>query len=134
MNYTSKSDTMSGKKTFSTKDRLKSFVYAWDGIKTMYQTEHNLYIHTALTVIAFILAWVLSIPAIEWMALTIVMGMVWVAEIFNTVIEKIMDFIITEKHPLVKKIKDMAAAAVLITALTAVIVGGLIFIPKIFLL
>ena len=132
MNYTSKSDTMSGKKTFSTKDRLKSFVYAWDGIKTMYQTEHNLYIHTALTVIAFILAWVLSIPAIEWMALTIVMGMVWVAEIFNTVIEKIMDFIITEKHPLVKKIKDMAAAAVLITALTAVIVGGLIFIPKIF--
>ena len=132
LNYNSKSDTMSGKKPFSTKDRLRSFVYAWDGIKALYQTEHNLYIHTALTVIAFMLAWVLSIPAVEWIALVIVMGMVWVAEIFNTVIEKIMDFITTEKHPLVKKIKDMAAAAVLITAITALIVGALIFIPKLF--
>lgn len=56
--------------------------------------------------------------------------MVWTAELFNTAIEKVMDFISTERLPQIKWIKDMAAAAVLITALAAVIIGALIFIPK----
>ncbi|HEY0750684.1 MAG TPA: diacylglycerol kinase family protein [Chitinophagaceae bacterium] len=123
---------MAERQNFRIRDRLKSFRYAWDGIKAMYQTEHNLYIHTVLTVLAFLLAFLFKVPRVEIIALVIVSGMVWVAEIFNTVIEKIMDFITTEKHPLIKKIKDMAAAAVLLTAIIAVIVGGLIFIPKIF--
>ena len=123
---------MAERQNFRIRDRLKSFRYAWDGIKAMYQTEHNLYIHTVLTVLAFLLAFLLKVPRVEIIALIIVSGMVWVAEIFNTVIEKIMDFITPEKHPLIKKIKDMAAAAVLLTAIIAVIVGGLIFIPKIF--
>ena len=58
------------------------------------------------------------------------MAVVWMAELFNSAIEKAMDFISTEKHPQIKLVKDLAAAAVLITALAAVIVGGIIFIPK----
>ncbi len=79
---------------------------------------------------AFGLAIALRIGRGEWMALVIVIAMVWTAELFNTVIEKIMDFLTTERHPQIKAIKDMAAAAVMVTALAAVIVGLIIFIPK----
>jgi diacylglycerol kinase (ATP) len=65
-------------------------------------------------------------------ALVIVIGLVWVAEIFNTAIEKIMDLISPSYHPEVKLIKDLAAAAVLTTAFIAVIAGAIIFIPKFF--
>lgn len=122
---------MTDKKKFSIRDRLRSFVFAWDGLKAMFRTEHNLYIHSALTIIALVVAFILRIPRFELIALVIVIGMVWAAEIFNTVIEKTIDFITTERQPQIKKIKDMAAAAVLITAIVAIIVGALIFIPKI---
>jgi diacylglycerol kinase len=58
-------------------------------------------------------------------------GMVWAAEIFNTSIERIMDYLSKEKQPAIKIIKDLAAAAVLVTALTALLVGAFVFIPKI---
>ena len=60
------------------------------------------------------------------------MAMVWMAELFNTAIEKTMDFISKEAHPQIKLVKDLAAAAVLIAAIAAVLVGALIFIPKLF--
>ena len=72
------------------------------------------------------------VSKMEAALLIIVMAMVWVAEIFNTCLEKIMDFIVTQYHPQVKLIKDMAAAAVLITSVAAFIVGVIIFLPKIF--
>ena len=75
---------------------------------------------------------VLNIERLEWMALVIVIGFVWMAELFNTCLEKVMNFLSTEKHPQIKLIKDMAAAAVLISSLMAVVVGCLIFIPKLF--
>jgi len=118
------------RRRFSTKERLSSFVYAWAGIKVALRTDHNTWIHLTLTILAFGLAIALKIGRIEWMALVIVIAMVWTAELFNTVIEKIMDFLSTERHPQIKIIKDMAAAAVLVTALAAVVVGLLIFIPK----
>jgi diacylglycerol kinase len=120
------------RKRFSTKERLNSFVYAWAGIKAAIRTEHNTWIHLMLTLTAFGLAIALRISREEWMALVVVIAMVWTAELFNTVIEKIMDFLSTERHPQIKIIKDMAAAAVMVTALAAVIVGLLIFIPKVF--
>jgi diacylglycerol kinase len=64
--------------------------------------------------------------------LLIVMALVWITEIFNTCIEKVMDFVSPEYHPKVKVIKDIAAAAGLIMAIVAVIAGGMIFIPKLF--
>lgn len=117
---------------FSWRARAKSFRYAWDGIRSLLRTEHNSWIHLALTLAAVVLGILLHILQSEWIALIIVMALVWMTELLNTCIEKIMDFIHPEYHPKVKVIKDMAAAAVLIMAITAVLVGGFIFIPKLF--
>jgi diacylglycerol kinase len=115
---------------FSWKERGNSFTYAWDGIKAVMRTEHNTWIHLGLTVAAIALGFVLHISKGEFIALILVMTMVWVAEIFNTAIEKTMDFISRERHPQIKLIKDLAAAAVLVTAFSALITGAIIFIPK----
>jgi diacylglycerol kinase len=120
------------RRRFSTKERLNSFAYAWSGLKAVLRTEHNTWIHLFLTILAIGLAIYLHISRAEWMALVLSMAMVWTAELFNTVIEKVMDFLSKERHPQIKIIKDMAAAAVLISAVAAVIVGLLIFIPKLF--
>jgi diacylglycerol kinase len=118
------------KKKFSIADRLQSFSYAWSGIRSALQTEHNTWIHLALTIAAIVMGGFLKISRIEWMALVIAFGLVWMAELFNTAIEKAMDFISVDKHPQIKMIKDIAAAAVLIAAIVAVVIGCLIFIPK----
>jgi diacylglycerol kinase len=117
---------------FSLVNRFKSFTYAWSGIKELLRTEHNTWIHLFLTIIAVILALVFNIAIGEWTALIICMTMVWTAEIFNTCIEKLLDFISTDRHPQIKNIKDMAAAAVLMASWAAIIIGAIIFIPKIF--
>lgn len=114
---------------FSWKERFASFKYAWAGIRQAMATDHNMWIHLTLTVLALLLAVLCRISRGEWMALTIVIAMVWLSELFNTAIEKTMDFITTERLPQIKFIKDIAAAAVLIASLAAVIVGCLIFIP-----
>ena len=117
---------------FSLVNRFKSFTYAWSGIKELLRTEHNTWIHLFLTIIAVILALIFNIAIGEWTALIICMTMVWTAEIFNTCIEKLLDFISTDRHPQIKNIKDMAAAAVLMASWAAIIIGAIIFIPKIF--
>ena len=117
---------------FSLVNRFKSFTYAWSGIKELLRTEHNTWIHLFLTIIAVILALVFNIAIGEWTALIICMTMVWTAEIFNTCIKKLLDFISTDRHPQIKNIKDMAAAAVLMASWAAIIIGAIIFIPKIF--
>ena len=116
---------------FSLVSRFKSFTYAWSGIKELLRTEHNTWVHLFLTIIAVTLGLVFNIALNEWAALIICMTIVWTAEIFNTCIEKLLDFMSTDRHPQIKNIKDMAAAAVLIASWAAVIVGAIIFIPKI---
>ena len=120
------------RKKFSWKERGNSFTYAWDGIKAVFRTEHNTWIHLALTVVALLLGFILKISRGEFLVLLIVMTMVWTAEIFNTALEKTMDFISKEKHPQIKLVKDLAAGAVLLTPLSALVVGAIIFIPKLF--
>jgi len=120
------------KRRFSWKERGNSFTYAWAGIKAAFRTEHNTWIHLALTAGAIALGFLLQISTGEFLALIIVMTMVWTAENFNTALEKTMDFISKEKHPQIKLVKDLAAAAVLITALSAMAVGAIIFLPKLF--
>ena len=117
---------------FSLVNRFKSFTYAWSGIKELLRTEHNTWVHLVLTILAVILGLIFNIAIGEWTALIICMTMVWTAEIFNTCIEKLLDFISTDRHPQIKNIKDMAAAAVLIASWAAIIVGAIVFIPKIF--
>ncbi|MDP4261061.1 MAG: diacylglycerol kinase family protein [Bacteroidota bacterium] len=120
------------KKPFSFRDRAASFRFAWEGIRNFFRKEHNAWIHMAASVTVIVAAWWFRLPRTEIILLVIVTGLVWVTEILNTVIEQIMDLIIPERHPEVKRIKDMAAGAVLVAALIALITGILVFIPKIF--
>jgi len=119
-------------KQFSFRARANSFRFAWEGITKFIVGEHNAWIHLAATIMIFLLAIWLRVSSHEIIALVIVAGFVWSAEVFNTAVEKMMDFISPAFHPKVKLIKDLAAAAVLIAALTAFITGAIIFIPKLF--
>ena len=120
------------RRRFSWKERGNSFSYAFDGIKGLLRTEHNSWIHLALTLLVIILAIYYRISRTECIFLVIAAAMVWAAELFNTALEKSMDFISREQHPQIKLVKDLAAAAVLITALAALAVGALVFVPKVF--
>lgn len=118
-------------KPFSWKARFKSFLYAWSGFKALMKTEHNAWIHLGATIAVIFLSIEFSISSTEAIALIIVAALVWMAELFNTAIEKSIDFISTELHPQIKMIKDLSAAAVLVTSIAAALVGFIIFIPKI---
>ena len=119
-------------KQFSLRARANSFRFAWDGIYKFFTQEHNAWIHLAATIMAFISAWAFRVSRNELILLVIVVGFVWVAEIFNTAIEKLMDFIQPGYHPEIKLIKDLAAAGVLLAAFIAAVTGAFIFIPKFF--
>ncbi len=121
------------KEKFSFSKRIKSFGFAFDGLQTLFKEEHNSRIHLigAIGVITF--SFIFQIALIEWIAIIFVIGLVFITEIINTSIENIADFISPEKHDSIKKIKDLAAAAVLLSALTAIIVGLIIFIPRLLL-
>jgi diacylglycerol kinase (ATP) len=117
-------------KKFSFADRAFSFRFAFAGIASFVRSEHNAWIHLAAATGAVLLGWIMKISAGEWIAIILCMAMVIAAEIFNTAIEKIMDHLNPAQHPAVKTIKDLAAAAVLITALAAFVIALIIFIPK----
>jgi diacylglycerol kinase len=107
-----------------------SFRNAFRGIAAALRTEPNARIHGVATVAVIAAgAWFRCSPG-EWAVLAIATGAVWTAELLNTAIEKSMDLLHPDRHPLVKNIKDIAAGAVLIAAIAAVIAAGFIFIPK----
>jgi diacylglycerol kinase len=116
---------------FSIKARFKSFAYAFAGIKSFFYSQHNAWIHFLATAVVIFLAIVFQVSNADAMALTGAVGFVWVSELFNTAIERIMDFISVERNPKIKLIKDLSAAAVLIAAISALVVGCIVFIPKI---
>lgn len=117
---------------FSWKERSNSFGYAWQGMKALFRTEHNAWIHAAVTVVVIIAAVILKVSTTEAEVLILTIAFVFVTEILNTAIEKLADFISLEKHPQIGLVKDLAAAAVLISAIAAVVTGALIFLPKLF--
>ena len=115
---------------FSVRDRVRSFRFAMDGISSFFQREHNAWLHFMATITVFTLAVLVKVSKTELLALVFAIGFVWVAEMFNTCIERVMDFVSAHKHPEVKFIKDLAAAAVLTASITAFIAGAIVFIPK----
>src|SRR5436190_10424545 len=117
---------------FSFRARLNSFGFAFNGLYTFFKQEPNARIHLIATITAGIAAVYFNVSFFEIIALIIVTGFVWVAEIFNTAIERIMDFISMEENSNIKFIKDLAACGVLISAITAMVTGAIIFIPKLF--
>lgn len=116
--------------SFSWKARLKSFAYAWAGILSFFRREYNAQIHLAVAFLVLVLSVTLCLNKWEAIAVVFSIAFVWIAEMFNTAIEKTIDFVSTEKHPQIKLIKDIAAGAVLIAAITAIVIGCFIFIPK----
>ncbi len=118
------------KKNFSIKSRHRSLGYAFAGLRKAWRTEHNLWIHTAATISVIVAAILFRVSVIEFAILGMASGFVWMAELFNTAIERLADFISPEKQPAIGLIKDIAAAAVLVAAITALAVGCFIFIPK----
>jgi len=116
---------------FSIKSRLSSFKFAFQGLLSLLKNEHNARIHLLATILAIVLGIVMKISVTEWALLTIVIGLVFISELFNTAIEKLADFVHPEWNDQIKKVKDYAAAAVFISAIIALVAGGLIFIPRI---
>ena len=117
---------------FSLKKRLESFGYAFNGIGVMLKEEHNSRIHLLAAIFVIIAGFYFDISQTEWFAVVISIGIVFTAEAFNSSLENVADFISPEKHEQIKKVKDLAAAGVLIIALTALAIGLIIFVPKIF--
>lgn len=114
---------------FSIVARIRSFKFAFKGLWYLLSTQHNAWIHTFATIVVVILAFVFHISMTDWCLLILTIVAVLTAEAFNTAIESLADAVITEHNPLIEKAKDVAAGAVLITAIGAVIIGCFIFIP-----
>ena len=103
--------------------RLAAFGYAFEGLGYLWRTQPNTRIHAAATVVVILTALWLHIGALGWAALALAVGLVWVAEAFNTALEAAVDLCSPGFHPLAKASKDVGAAAVLLAALAAVAVG-----------
>jgi diacylglycerol kinase len=116
---------------FSIRKRLKSFVYAGNGIKILLRNEHNARIHLFAIIIVIALGFLYNISSIEWIAVLLSIALVFSMEMINSAIENICNFISPEKHESIKIIKDLAAGAVLVSAIIAMIIGLIIFVPKI---
>lgn len=122
---------VSKEKIISKKRLLNSFKYAIEGIKTAYKEEQNLRLHTISAVLVVFLGFFLKLSIIELSICFILIGLVLMAEFFNTAIENMVDMITLDENPYAKKAKDIAAAGVLVFAIVSGIIAALIFIPKI---
>jgi len=121
-------------KKMSPKNRLLSFKYAFNGFCELIKNEPNARIHTAVSIIVIIGGIVLNLNTIEWVCIFFAIGLVISMEAINTALENLSDFVSPQKHAQIKKVKDIAAFAVLFCAIISVIIGLLIFIPKIIIL
>ena len=115
--------------------RFKSFIYAFSGLYYVLRTQKNTWIHLAATILVIGISFWLRLPLISWAVIILTIGMVWSAEIINSSLEAIVDLASPQNHPLAKVGKDVGAAAVLIAAGSAVIIGilliGIPFIDRI---
>lgn len=113
------------------KKRIKSFTYAFSGWRIASKEEPNYIIHLFAALLAVSLGFYFKINTTEWLFIILAIAIVLASELFNTALEVLCDYIQPEKHQSIKKIKDLSAGAVLITAIATMIGGLLIFIPKI---
>jgi diacylglycerol kinase (ATP) len=114
---------------FSVASRLESFRCAFRGVGTLLASQHNARIHLLATVCACSLGLLIGISRLEWCAIVVAIAMVWMAEALNTAFEFLYDVAPPEFHPLIQKAKDVAAAAVLLSAAGAAVIGLIVFIP-----
>lgn len=114
---------------FSVGARLRSFIYAARGVRTVLASQHNAWIHAAATVAVVTLGIACGVERFEWLALIVAIVSVWAAEALNTAFEFLCDVASPQFHPLVARAKDVAASAVLICAAGAVATAAIVFVP-----
>ncbi|MFB1080630.1 diacylglycerol kinase family protein [Jeotgalibacillus sp. JSM ZJ347] len=110
---------------------LLSFKYAGHGLKDVFKQEQNFRFHSVAAVFTIAAGFLFQLNAIEWLIIIAAIGNVMALELINTAVERTVDLISPENHPLAKKAKDAGAASVLIFSIAAAIAGAIIFIPKI---
>jgi diacylglycerol kinase len=113
---------------------LRSFKFAFEGIAHAFKTQRNFRIHCGITLLVLVMGLALRISLDQWAILFVMIALVFFAELVNTALEAIVDKVSPEIHPLAKVAKDCTAGAVLVTAIGAIIVGLLIFGPKLWAL
>ncbi|HTF82170.1 MAG TPA: diacylglycerol kinase family protein [Cytophagales bacterium] len=121
---------MMDEERFSFKKRLKSFSYALSGIQILLTKEHNARIHGVAAVAAIILGVYLHLSPIEWCLIAIAIGLVFAFELVNTALEQLADFVCIDRHASIKRVKDLAAGAVLVSAIVSLCIAGFVFLPK----
>ena len=115
--------------TFSFINRMRSIQHAMHGIAEMLKSEHNAWIHLFVTTLTIFAAYYFKLKTDEWCFIILAIISVWVAEALNTAFEFLCDVASPEFHPLVKKSKDVAAGAVLLSAIGAITIAVVIFLP-----
>ena len=118
------------RKPFLFRARKQSFKFAFKGITEFFISEHNALIHLTFTIAVIVFGIWLSISRLEWIIVICLIGIVFMAELFNTAVEKLCDSITLEYNEKIKKAKDLSAAAVLVIAIAAALIGLIIFIPR----
>lgn len=119
---------------FTFRKRLRSFRYAFHGIWLLVTKEHNAWIHCFAAVCVVIAGILLEISKMEWIACVSMIGAVMAAEAINSAVEAMADFVSPQYSEAIKRTKDLAAGAVLLLAIAAAIVGGIVFFPKLWAL
>ena len=111
-------------------DRIKSISYAINGVVHLIKTENSIKAQLFIGLLITILGFIYNISATEWIIQIACIGIILTAESLNTAIEKIADFIHPDYHKKIGVIKDVAAGAVVFSAITSIIIGCIIYIPK----
>ena len=113
------------------KNFLHSFIFAYSGIQSMFRTERNFKIQFGFFLLVLIVGFLLNLSILEWILILLISGFILTLEMINSVVEKLCDFIEPQQNPSIKTIKDVAAGFVLLASIFAVVIGLLIFVPKI---
>lgn len=113
---------------------MRSFFYAFRGIASAFRSEFNMRIHVVAAILVTAAGFYFKITAAEWGMIVLCICSVISMELINTAVEKLCDHVTAEQHPVIKQIKDIAAAAVLVTAMGSIVVALIIFFPKLILL
>jgi diacylglycerol kinase len=127
-------DSKKEKKAWREVTYKQKFSNAFRGMYVVWKTTRHLYIHISATLIVLVLGFLLNVSSLEWISLIFAIGFVFVAEAFNTAFEIDIDLTSPDYHPFARDTKDVAAAAVLLSVFVALIIGCIIFLPKIFLI
>ena len=122
------------KHSFSIKARLASFTNAWRGLTRFVRQEHNAWIHCGMTIVVVLAGFLFKISNVEWLAVVFAIGLVLAGEAINSAMERLSDVVQPEWDERIRNVKDISAGAVLICAITAAIIGIIVFLPKLIML